>query len=298
MTRNPVLAAVSAVALLLLTAASALYGVNQSQQALVLRFGRPVRLVNASGDGAGLYVRWPFVDRVVRLDRRTLSLEDEPTDTTIAGGERLSLRAAMSYRIADPLRLYRSLGDGHDALDRLRSLLQASVARALASSRRQDIVADRRAVLMQAALNAMRRSAEPLGVEVVDVALLDAEPTPAQAEAAARRMQDQETQQAAHVRSEGDAHKQDLIARADREAADIRGEGEREALELRGDGDAQRTAILGAAYGADPDFARFFRRLEAYDQALNPLNTTLILSPDNAFLDLFSHGPTAQARPH
>ena len=104
-------------------------------------------------------------------------------------------------------------------------------------------------------------------------------------------MQQAEALQVGQVRAEGEQHRRELLAQADREAADVRGEAERQALEIRGDGDAQRASILGEAYGKDPDFARFFRRLEAYDQALNPDNTTLVLSQDNAFLDLFTHGP-------
>ena len=129
-----------------------------------------------------------------------------------------------------------------------------------------------------------------------DVSLLTVAPSGADADAVSRRMQDAETAQASLVRAEGEAHRRELLTAADREVADIRGEGERQALEIRGDGDAQRAEVLGAAYSQDPDFARFFRRLEAYDQALNPDDTTLVLSPDTAFLDLFGHGPSAKPR--
>ncbi len=116
-------------------------------------------------------------------------------------------------------------------------------------------------------------------------------------EAISRRMQDDEGRQAAEIKAQGEAHKRELLSQADRNAADLRGEGDRQALEIRGDGDAQRAAILGAAYSKDPAFARFFRRLEAYDQALNPDTTVLVLSPDTAFLDLFGRGPGGETKP-
>ena len=144
------------------------------------------------------------------------------------------------------------------------------------------------------ALTLARRSVAQrgLGVRLEGLDLLSA--TPADPDAVGRRMQASETAQAAQVRTDGEAHKRELMAAADREAADIRGEGDRQALEVRGDGDAQRASILGVAYAQDPGFARFFRRLEAYDQAFNPDNTTLVLSPDNAFMDLFAHGPQGE----
>ena len=288
-------------AALLLTSADALYTMSQDQQAVVLRFGAPVRVINATATGAaaGLYAKWPFVERVVRLDRRLLTLQGEPQALITRDADPLSVQAQLSYRIVDPLRFYRASNDGRDGAELLQRVLDTSVAHALSAASWRDAVAKRRAALMQNALADARRAAaaDQLGVELTDVHLVQLDPPPAQAEATARRMQEVESQQATAIRARGDANRRELIAAADREAGEIRAQGEEQALEVRGQGDAQRADILGAAYGADPAFARFFRRLEAYDQALNPANTTLVLSSDNAFLDLFSHGPEAARSP-
>ena len=288
-------------AALLLTSADALYTMSQDQQAVVLRFGAPVRVINATATGAaaGLYAKWPFVERVVRLDRRLLTLQGEPQALITRDADPLSVQAQLSYRIVDPLRFYRASNDGRDGAELLQRVLDTSVAHALSAVSWRDAVADRRAALMHNALADARRAAaeDQLGVELTDVHLVQLAPPPVQAEATARRMQEVESQQATAIRARGDANRRELIAAADREAGEIRAQGEEQALEVRGQGDAQRADILGAAYGADPAFARFFRRLEAYDQALNPANTTLVLSSDNAFLDLFSHGPEAAGSP-
>ena len=292
-------AALLAVLAALLLAAGAPYVVRQSQQAVVVRFGEPVAVINAGARGgeAGLYLRWPLVDQVLRFDRRSLPLQADPSDMATADEGRLSVQPQMRFRISDPLRLYRALGAPAAAAARLRGLLEASVRQTLAAAPLQDIVATRREALAQAALADLRQRASTgrLGIEVSEVNLLDVSPPADAVPATTRRMQDEAVQQAARVRTEGEQHRRERLAAADREVADIHGEAERQALDIRGDGDAQRADILGQAYGKDADFARFFRRLEAYDQALNPDNTTLVLSPDNAFLDVFGHGPQGAA---
>ncbi len=285
-----------------LAAVDSVYVVDQTQQAVVLQFSRPVAVINAGShaDGAGLHVKWPFVDQVVRLDRRVLPLQSDPIDIVTADQDQLKVQADMSYRILDPMRFYQAVGSAAAAPTRLQILVETGLRQALAGAKLQDIVADRRQALMQSALADTRRQAsvQKLGVKIIDVRLLDASPSEIDAVAITRRMQDRETQQAATIRAQGEEHKRELLAQADRDAVDVHADADRQALDIRGDGDAQRAAILGAAYGKDADFARFFRRLEAYDQALNPDNTTLVLTSDNAFLSLFGHGPAGAAPGH
>ncbi len=283
------------VAVALLAAADAVYVVGQGQQAVVLHLGQPVAAVDAgpAPTAAGLHLKWPFVDRVARLDRRTLALLSQPAE--MPGADPAQVQADLRYRIRDPLRFYRALGDARLGPQRLSGLLQDSLERSLTGM--QAAKTDRPA-LGQAVLADLRAkaAADRLGVEIVDVRLADAAPSAATVELLSRRMQDAETRQVSEIKAQGEQHRRDLFAQADRDAADVRGEGERQALVIRGDGDAQRAAILGDAYGRDPAFAAFFRRLEAYDQALNPENTTLVLSPDTDFLALFGRGPEAGAK--
>ena len=279
-------------AAVLLVAINAVYVVGQAQQGVLLRLDEPLATVNAGAApvSAGLHVKWPFVDRVALFDRRRLSLQSEPSE--LSGSAPTTLQADLRYRIRDPLRFYRALGDARVGARRLGQRLQDSFSRALASATPTDLTNGRPA-LDNAILAHLRRqaAAQRLGVDILDVRLADAAPSPSTIETVSRRMQDDEARQVGRIKADGEQHKRELLAQADRDAADVRGEAERQALEIRGDGDAQRAAILGDAYGKDPSFARFFRRLEAYDQAFNPDNTTLVLSPDNAFLDLFGHGP-------
>jgi membrane protease subunit HflC len=141
------------------------------------------------------------------------------------------------------------------------------------------------------ALDDLRRRAAGLGVEVADLRLRHVEPPASQAETIYRAMRGQGAQLAAQIRADGDQKKAAIVGDGDRQAATIRGEAEGEALKIRGEGDAKRIAILGQAYGRDPGFARFFRQMDAYQNALAQGDTTLVLSPDTAFLRDFSKGP-------
>ena len=283
----------------LLAMCNAVYEVGQAQQGVLLRLGQPVASVNAGAApvAAGLHMKWPFVDKVALLDRRTLSLQSEAAEIANAGLAPATMQADLRYRIRDPLQFYRSLGDARVGARRLAQRLQDAFSRVLTSATASESP-DRWPALNQAILLDLRRqaAAQHLGVDILDARIVYGAPAPPTVEAVSHRMQDGETRQVGQIKAGGEQHKRALLAQADRDAADVRGEAERQALEIRGDGDAQRAAILGDAYSKDPSFARFFRRLEAYDQAFNPDNTTLVLSPDNAFLDLFGHGPGGEGK--
>ena len=283
-------------ALALLAAANAVYAVGQAEQAVLLRLGRPITAVNGgpAPTEAGLHLKWPFIDQVAMLDRRPMELQS-PAVEGPASVTPTAFRAEMRYRITDPLRFYRALGDDRQARRRLLELLQGSFEPELSGSGAQAL-AQGPAALDGAVADTVRSKAAGLGLRVFDARVVVAAPSPSTIEALSQRMQDAAVRQVAQIKADSEQHRRDLLAQADRDAADVRGEGERQALAIRGDGDAQRAAILGEAYGQDPDFARFFRRLEAYDQAFNPDNTILVLSQDNAFLDLFGHGPKAEEK--
>jgi modulator of FtsH protease HflC len=288
MTRRGWAIGLGAAAAGLFIAANALFTVDGEQTALVLRWGQLVRTANADGRAAGLYVKWPLVEQVVRLDHRTLALGSGLQAVATAGGRRLPVRAEVFYRIVDPVQFWRAT-DGAETAP-IRSAVDAGLQAALSGASPSELQDDARA---SQALDAARRTAarDGLGVRFETLSL-----SPAEGDASGGQLQARMAQQVAQMRTDADAAKRQALADADREAADIRGEGERAALVLRGQGDAERAAVLGSAYGKDPAFARFFRRIEAYDQALNPKTTTLVLS-GGGFLDLFANGPQGEGTP-
>lgn len=293
MTLPRLIGGATAAALAALLALNTVYVVHQTQAAVVLRLGRPARVVR----DPGLHAKWPLLERAVRFDIRARAVELDQVEVATADKGRLVVDSYLLYRVADPQRFHAALGDPRTADARLRDLMATSLARTVAHATTAQVVTASAggtlAPVLAPALDELRRraAAARLGVEVVDLQLRHVEPPASEAEAIYRRMRGQGAELAAQIRADGDQRKAIIVADGDRQAATLRGEAEGEALKIRGEGDAKRIAILGQAYGRDPKFARFFRQMDAYQNALAQGDTTLILSPDTAFLRDFSKGP-------
>jgi membrane protease subunit HflC len=281
----------------LIVLANALFVVEQRQEAIVLRFGQPVRVVHAPGEpGAGLNFKTPFLENVVKFDRRNQAMEADQEEIIDGNQERLVVDAFLRYRISDPLQYYRTLRDEHTAQDRLERLVNSSLRQVLGSSTTDEIIAGKRDQLMQQSkLDVMRRAKESrLGIEVIDLRVKRVDLPSANQASVYRRMQTQRQQIAAQTRAQGEQQKREIFAAADKEVAITLATAQQEGETTRGQGDAQRTRIFAQAFGKDPDFARFYRSMQAYDASLAQGDqSTLVLSPDSTeFLRYFERGPS------
>lgn len=267
--------------------------VDQRDQAIVLRFGEPVRVINAPHHAeAGLHMKQPFIEDVVRLDRRILGQEADQEEVIASDQQRLVVDAFIRYRISDPLQYYRTLRDDRIAADRIVRLLNSSLRQVLGSATSSDIISGRRDELMrQARADVAKRAADSrLGIQVIDLRIKRADLPAANQAAVFRRMQTSRQQQAAQIRAVGEQQKREIMASADKEVTITLATAREQAGTARGQGDAQRTRIFANAYGRDPAFAAFYRSMQAYDQALAQGDTTLVLSPDSDFFKYFQRG--------
>jgi membrane protease subunit HflC len=283
---------------LLVVVVNTLFVVDQREQAIVLRFGEPVRVVHAPGKGgAGLNVKAPFLEHVITLDRRNLGIEADQEEVIASDQERLVVDAFLRYRIADPLQYYRTLRDDRTAAGRLEPLVNSALRQALGSATSTEIISGRRAELMaQTKADVARRAAAGrFGIEVIDLRIKRADLPASNQAAVFRRMQTARQQQAAQIRAVGEQQKREIIAGADKEVAITLATATEEAERTRGEGDAQRTRIFAQSYGRNPAFASFYRSLQAYDAALANGDATVVLSPDSAFFRYFERGPGAPA---
>lgn len=273
------------------------YVVDQRQQVIVVAFGDPVRVVNPPGrDEAGLNMKVPFVEQIIRLDRRNIAIETAKEEIITAGQERLVVDAFLRYRISDPLQFYRTLRDEATAADRIGRLLNSSLRQVLGSATDSDIISTRRGELMQQAKADMIRRAQAsrLGIQVIDVRIKRADLPDANREFVFRRMSTARQQEAAQLRAQGEQRKREIIAEADREVAITLATAREQAGQITGEGDAQRTRIFANSFGRDPSFAAFFRSMQAYEQSFADGETTMVLSPDSAFFRYFEKGPTGR----
>ena len=273
------------------------YVVDQREQAIVVQFGDPVRVVNAPGHSeAGLHLKVPFIEQVLRMDRRNIALEADQEEIITAGQERLVVDAFIRYRISDPLQFYRTLRDEQTAKDRIERLVNSALRQVLGSASSTDIISGRRAELMhQARLDVDRRAkASRLGIQVIDLRIKRADLPAQNREAVFRRMSTSRQQVAAQLRAEGEQKKREIIAQADKEVAITLATAREQSGQITGEGDALRTRIFAQSFGKDPSFAAFFRSMQAYEASLADGQTTMVLSPDSAFFRYFERGPTGR----
>jgi len=273
------------------------YVVDQRQQAIVVAFGDPVRVVNPPGRSqAGLNLKVPFVEQVIKFDRRNIAIEADQEEIITAGQQRLVVDAFIRYRISDPLQFYRTLRDETTAADRIERLVNSSLRQVLGSASSTDIISGRRAQLMQQAkLDVERRAkASRLGIQVIDVRIKRADLPAQNREFVFRRMSTSRQQVAAQLRAEGEQQKREIIAQADKEVAITLATAREQSGQITGEGDAIRTRIFAQSFGKDPSFAAFFRSMQAYEASLANGDTTLVLSPDSAFFRYFERGPTGR----
>ena len=211
-----VLAAVAVAAIVL--ASMATFVVNPTEQALILRFGQPVRDLI---DAPGLYFKWPFIDTVVYIDKRILAVDDERQEVLVSDNQRLEVDAFVRYRIADPLLFYRSVFNIRGADAQLGGMLNSALRRTLSEASITDIVRDKRDALMADIRDQMIVGAKRFGLDVVDVRIKRADLPPENSEAVFRRMQTERQQRAASYRAKGSQESQTIKAEADRKVTVI-----------------------------------------------------------------------------
>jgi membrane protease subunit HflC len=294
MNRRYITWAVAVLGVLVLLA-NTLFIVEQRQQAIVVRFGEPVRVINApSRPAPGLKIKAPFIENVIKFDKRNIALESAQEEIIAADQERLVVDAFIRYRISDPLQFYRTLRDERIANDRIERLVNSSLRQVLGTATSNDIISGRRGQLMQLTKTDVsnRAKVSRFGIEIIDVRIKRADLPTANQEAVYGRMETARQQMAAQIRGVGEQRKREIIAAADKEVAITLATAQEEADRTRGEGDAQRTQIFARAFGKDASFASFYRSMQAYEASLAQGDTTMVLSPDSAFFRYFERGPS------
>ena len=270
--------------LVALAAYLSLFTVQQTQQALVLQFGKPQRLIT----DPGLKFKIPFVQNVEYFDKRLLDLDSSPQEVIASDQKRLVVDAFARWRITDPLLFYQAAGSEAVARARLGPFLEASLRRVLGSSSFATVVRDKRHELMRTITSQVNHEAKSLGVTVLDVRIKRADLPEANSQAIYRRMQTERQREAAEIRAQGEEASRRIRANADRQVTVLKAEATGESERLRGTGDAERNRVFAEVFTRDPDFFAFYRSMQAYEAALQAGDTRLLLSPDSEFFQYFN----------
>ena len=287
--------AITALAALVLLSQSA-FIVGQTEQALVLQLGKPVRVEK----NPGLKFKTPFVQNVEFYDKRLLDFDAEPKEVIASDQKRLIVDAFVRYRITDPLRFKQSVSDERTMRSRLNSILESSLRQALGNVPLSAVISEKRAELMQQIRDLVNQQAmggqeNPggFGIEVVDVRIKRADLPPANSDGIYKRMQTERTKEANQFRAQGAEDAQKIRSQADKERTILLADAKKQAEITRGEGDGEATKIFADSFGQDQDFFQFYRSLQAYRKTISAKDTTLIMSPDDEFLKFMDKGSAA-----
>lgn len=259
---------------------SSLFVVQQTQQTLVLEFGKLVRVIKEPG----LYVKIPFLQNTKAYDNRILDFDLASIPATLGDQKRLLVNTFARYRITKPALFYRTVQNELGAEQRLRILNQSIVLSVLGQVTLADVLSPKRTDISRTIRDQMNAAAKAFGIEVVDLQLRGTDLPAENSEAIFNRMISERKQEAQEFRSRGDEISQEIKATADKERTIILAEATKQAQEIKGAGDAYVTKRAAVVYGKDARFYEFFASLKAYRKALNNETTTFILSPQDRFL--------------
>ena len=274
-------------------ATSSLFTVDQTEQALVLQFGQPVRVIARSG---------PVGQAAVRPERHLLRQAPARFRAAARGGhpsdqQRLVVDSYTRFRINDPLLFYQTVGTEEGVRARLTSIVSGSLRRVLGNDTLLDVLSAERAAIMGQIRDQVNTEAKNFGVEVVDVRIRRADLPAENSEAILARMQSEREQQAAQARAEGAEAAQTPRQRRTRAHRDA-GRGAARRQKLRGEGEAESTAIYADAFGQDKAFFAFWRSMEAYKRRLQRRRRPRSSCRPKAISSATSAGGPAPAAPN
>ena len=254
--------------------------VPETRQGIVVRFGKPVRIINRyeagqpfGSDGAGIAWRLPIAENFVWLDKRVRDIEMERQQVLSTDQLRLEVDAFARYRVVDPLRMYIAARTEDRVENALKPILGSQLRNELGKRPFASLLSPEREGVMENIRDGLNRVARQYGVEVIDVRIKKAD------------LPDGTPLQSAYNR---------MITARQQEARSIRAEGAKRAQIIRADADASAAQTYAAAFGKDPEFYDFYRAMQSYqttflgDGGAKPAPTTVILSPQNDYLKEFS----------
>jgi membrane protease subunit HflC len=258
-----------------------LFTVHQAQQAIVLQFGNPIRVITEPG----LAYKLPW-QSVLYYEKRVLNLDPPVERVILADQKPLLVDAFARYRISKALVFFRSVKTEAGIRQRLGPVVNASLRGVLGNETLASVLSEERSRIMIEIRDNVNAEAGRFGIELIDVRFRRADLPEKTSQSVYERMRTEREREAAEFRAQGFEQAERIKATADREATVIRAEATREADILRGLGEGERTRILNDAFGQDPDFFNFYRSMEAYAASLGE-GTYMVLTPDSEFFDFF-----------
>lgn len=284
MSQTKVFVAAICVILLGIATSATLFTVDETEQAIVMQFGNPKRVIQEPG----LHLKVPFIQNVQYYEKRVLNLDPPSESVLLTDQKRVLVDTFARYRIENPLRFFQTVRSVPNANQRLSAVINAATRGVLGNATLASVLSTDRTPILQEIRQQVNTQAANFGIAILDVRLRRADLPDETVQSVYARMRSEREREAAEFRAQGEELSQRIKAAADRETTVIIAEATRESEILRGQGEGARTQILNDAYGQNADFFNFYRSMQAYEASLANDSTYLVLSPDSEFFDFFN----------
>jgi len=265
--------------LLILIANFSLFVVDETKQAIVLQFGKPIKAIQE----AGLYLKIPFIQNVVLFEGRLLIYDAQPTEIITRDKKTLILDNYARWKIEDPLLFLQTVRNVNGAQARLDDVIYSELRVDLGKFNMTEIVSQKRTEIMKTVTERSNEKSMEYGINIIDVRIKRADLPPENEQNIFARMKAERERIAKQYRAEGREEAAKIVAETEREKTVILAEAYKEAQQLQGQGEAESIRIYAESFNQDPGFYQFLRTLESYENSFSE-NTTILLSPDNEYI--------------
>jgi len=262
---------------------SMLFVVDQRKYAVVFAFGEIKRVI----EEPGLSLKLPSpLQNVLFFDRRIMTIDNPEAERFITAEKKnLLVDSYVKWRIVDPRKFFISFkGDERLAQDRLSQLVKSALNEEFTKRTVRELISEQREQVMQGIKKKVIEDTREIGIEIVDVRLKRVDLLAEISDSVYRRMEAERKRVANELRSTGAAESEKIRADAERQRDVILAQAYREAQKIKGEGDAKANAIYNEAFSRDPQFAQFYRSLEAYRNTFTDKKDVMVLEPNNEFL--------------
>jgi len=271
------------IVVILFLANLSLFIVDETKQAIVLQFGKPIRAIRESG----LNWKLPFIQNVVFFEDRLLVYDAAPTEIITKDKKTLIVDNYARWKIVDPLKFLQTVRDLNGAQTRLDDIIYSELRVDLGLFNMSEIVSEKREGIMKRVTEISNEKSNTYGIEIVDVRIKRVDLPPENEKYIFDRMKAERERIAKQYRAEGQEESAKIIAETEREKTVILAEAYKTAQTLKGEGDAEAVKIYAESFNQDPEFYKFYRTLEAYRITFKD-KTTVLLSTDSDFLKYLS----------
>ena len=260
-----------------------IFTLDQRQQVLILQFGEPIRVIKTPG----IKFKLPLLQDAIFFDKRIIDLDISDQEVIASDQKRLIINAFAKYKIVDPLKFYTTVNNTYGLASKLSGILDSSLRQVIGEATLSEMLTEDRSNIMDKIKDVVSQESEIFGVEIVDVRIMRADLPKENSDAIFARMQTEREKEAREIRANGAEQADKIRAEADKQKTILLAEAKKKADLARGNGEAEAIKIYASSYGKDPEFADFYRSMNAYKEALKSENTKMVISPDSDFFKYF-----------